>query len=334
VRSVEYHARELRKTCSLTEANKQIRALVGIGTPKALRALARHGLNHFESNIAMAATSALSNAGGDEHVDNIVKAWLKQPGYTKKYTTIALGRMGTEKAVKALIEHGLTSSLESVVVESAEALGRTGNTRALPHLMMLADHKDDYVRDAAKKAIRGIQKLEKLRKSDELEWHARFLIEEFGAAKTRQHIRALERMGTEKAVELIIEHGLKPPARHPMESIRALKRIGTEQAIRGLIHSGLGEHVDSDAKEFARKTLMSFGKKATTMLAKEGMHSRDSNVVTESINLLGRMTDRKTIAALQKIADKDVLFNEDSREIERLLGKLRAHAYRLREKYE
>lgn len=66
--------------------------------------------------------------------------------------TWALGKLGNEKAVDALIQ-SLKNSDWYVRWGAIEALGNIGDSRALEHLKKALDDKDEYVRTAAAEAI-------------------------------------------------------------------------------------------------------------------------------------------------------------------------------------
>ena len=69
--------------------------------------------------------------------------------------TWALGKLGDEKAVDALIK-SLKNSDWYVRWGAIEALGTIGDSRALEHLKKALDDKDEYVRTAAEEAIEKI----------------------------------------------------------------------------------------------------------------------------------------------------------------------------------
>jgi HEAT repeat protein len=68
-----------------------------------------------------------------------------------------LKRLDPKEAVQPIIDYGLKSSRIDLIIPSVKALEEIGDPRALPRLMMLADHEDKDVRGDVKTAIRRIR---------------------------------------------------------------------------------------------------------------------------------------------------------------------------------
>jgi HEAT repeat protein len=111
----------------------------------------------FHPDQARPHTYALAREGSAKAVKALIELGLsKRELFTTTETARAMMGMGPE-AVDSIVKYGLGHSDSSVVSSSAGILAAIGDKRALPHLMKLADHPNEDIRKTVKYAIRHIR---------------------------------------------------------------------------------------------------------------------------------------------------------------------------------
>jgi HEAT repeat protein len=186
--------------------------------------------NDKDGYVRGKAAAALGNIGSESAVSALVEGIFDEDLYTSAQTVEALGKIGTELAVKGLLT-ALQHPDSQVRGEAVFALGEVGD-RGIDGIAAALEDKDIFVRGRAAKALgelgaeRAIAPLDRCLRV-EPGYYVRWNIAE-----------ALGRIGTDKAVKAL-EFALEDPEPAVQQrAVKSLKQIDSETA-RAALEKGL-----------------------------------------------------------------------------------------------
>jgi HEAT repeat protein len=137
--SVEFHAKRIMEAKNGDEASTHIGALIGMKTPKAVKALAK-ALQHGDWRVAWQSAWALGQIKSPEAVPALIKGLKHKNADVARHSAKALGEIRDERAVPALIK-ALGHKNDNVVNHSAYALVKIGKP-AVPTLIRALKYKN------------------------------------------------------------------------------------------------------------------------------------------------------------------------------------------------
>ncbi|MCI0350919.1 MAG: HEAT repeat domain-containing protein, partial [Acidobacteriales bacterium] len=248
--------------------------------------------NHTEETAYLDTIIPCFSEVGSNHSDYIVERvsqLLKsEDSNVRRKAAEALGEIGTEGAVAALIE-ALKDEDSDVRVRSAEVLGRIGGEQAVAALIEDLKSADSSVRWNAALALRGIGG----------EQAVAALIEDLKSADSDARGKAamaLGRIGGERAVSALIEALKSADSDARGKAAVALGRIGGEQAVAALIEDL--KSADSSVHWNAALALRGIGGEQAVAALIEALKSEDSDVRGRAAVELGGIGGELAVASL------------------------------------
>ncbi len=248
-----------------------------------------------DSSVRRSAAEALSRIGSERAVDALLKALLEdQESDVRWRASYALGSIGSERAVDALLKALLEAQESDVRQRAAEALGSIGSERAVDALLKaLLEDQDSYVRVSAASALGRIGSQ---RAVDAL---LKALLEDQDSYVRRRAAEALGSIGSERAVDALLKALLEDQESGVRRSAAsALGRIGSERAVDALLKALL------DAQEFyvrvsAASALGSIGsERVVDALLKALLEDQESYVRRRAAAALGSIGSERAVDAL------------------------------------
>ena len=278
---------ELEET--LTSAEQDYNAYVSIAlsesgaqepgneTEKLLRAL-----KSGDGNIRLAAIMALGEGGEEAAVEPINQILTRDYPLIRKSAAFALGKIGSDRAVGALLKEMKASEEEQVRSSAAISLGKIGSEESIPYLIeRLRDKKAD-VRGSAALALGMI--------GDETAVDPLIQVLESGnAADGRVKSVLNTNPGVRKSVAL------------------ALGEIGSKDATETLINVLLNEEEAQEIRTAAVQALGNIGDPETVDTLSGILNDAKAplNIKNEVIPALGKIEDKKAAEALiKRLADE------------------------------
>ena len=202
------------------------------------------GLKNRDRNVRKVAAVWLGVIGDKEASKPLIEALKDEDEHVLSATACALGKIGDEKAIEPLRQALERYSYYWLRQHIADAIGKLDQTAIEPYVVMFKEATEIDDRDKVKKAITG-----------------------------------LEKIGNEKAVDLLIQYFLNEKV-HPhyknlsmftrIDLARSLGRVGTEKAIEALIYVYKKEKKKNiwGVKKKVGKVLDQLGKRPKSLLEK------------------------------------------------------------------
>jgi len=249
----------------------------GNETEKLLRAL-----KSGDGNIRLAAIMALGEGGEEVAVDPINQILTRDYPLIRKSAAFALGKIGSDRAVGALLKEMKASEEEKVRSSAAISLGKIGSEEAVPYLSeRLREGKVD-VRSSAALALGMV--------GDETAVEPLIEVLESGKAEDGRLKSALN---------------TKPEVRK--SAVLALGEIGSKEATETLIDVLLDEEEDQEVRKAAAAALGKIGDPEVVDTLSGVLNDAEEplNIKTEAIQALGKIEDKKAAEALIERLDDE-----------------------------
>ncbi|MBW4659746.1 MAG: HEAT repeat domain-containing protein [Drouetiella hepatica Uher 2000/2452] len=253
-------------------------------------------LNHEDSAVSRYAVEALGEIGTDYAVDALIAALNHKSQYIRWDTARALGEIGTDKAVDALI--AALNDQDSTVRHSVTgALGKIGTDKAVDALIAALNHED---RGVGYWAAEALGKIGTDKAVDAL--IAALNHEDRGVRHSVT--RALGKIGNDKAVDALIAALNHEDSTVRTNAAEALGKIGTDKAVDALIAAL--NHEDSTVRTNAAEALGKIGTDKAVDALIAALNHEDSTVRYRVAGALGKIgTDKAVDALIAALNDQD-----------------------------
>lgn len=216
-------------------ASDAVLTISKIGGKKAIEALIEHGLGHNNGDVVHYTVNELKELIGEKAMgameERFVRRLPQEKGRDRLKAIRVLGAMGTRKAIKAILEHGLRSSDKRTALQSA---------LEVEHAMEPEADRGDVFDDEDVKTIieHGVNS-----KNPQM-------------VATSMHLLDLTKSKSRQAVPAVIEHGLTHSKPWVVRiSAEVLGRIGDERALVPLMR--LADHKDKDVRDAVKEAIRS-----------------------------------------------------------------------------
>lgn len=237
-----------------------VTALGNLGNTKALTPLIRR-LKDSHAEVREAAAEALGNLGSPLAVEDILLCFHDKVGKVREAAAIALGKLGDEKTLEPLLEIAEDSETDvrqavaealgnlhssrtkQILLErlrepewwkkeiAAIALGKLGTPDVVEHLLTGLDDPDWHIRVAMADGLRSLGL-----KDPKVEESLIGRLQDPHEEVRKAAIRALDKLGTEKALTSLISCLTDIHPQVSAETARTLGTIGTLEVVEPLLH--------------------------------------------------------------------------------------------------
>ncbi|HEY9638381.1 MAG TPA: HEAT repeat domain-containing protein [Coleofasciculaceae cyanobacterium] len=250
-------------------------------------------------NVREKAAEALGEIGNETAVPALLKALDDDPVFTVRWATVtALGKIGSETVVPGL-KKALDDTAYFVRLAAVSALGAIGGKAAISALLKALEQQKDW-----NVYLKAAYELEKLGHTNGITALSKAL-ENPEFTICGKAISALELLNSERAVWALFEAIEK----HPKSSVRqkaieALGRIGSDAAIPILLKALNRNTVE--VKESVIKALGQISSDAATKAMFDILTTDDNCYIRRSvIAILGQLGNKSAIPILLDILEKD-----------------------------
>jgi HEAT repeat protein len=258
-------------------------------------------LQGHHSSVRERAAEALGEIGGEHAVDALLDALRNDAASGVRWrAAVALGEIGDERAVDALLGVLLKEPISFVRGRAAEALGQLGDKRAVPALLPLLKDADKIVRWRAAVA------LGKLGDERIVEALLDVLRDDSDYSAGQGAVEAISHLGGERAVDALLPL-LKDANSHARQrAAKVLGEIGDARAVPELLP--LLKDTERDVRGSAAVALSRLGyERAMEALLDVLLEKTAVFSCLPVIEELGRLGDERAIPALCKVILTDLL---------------------------